>query len=379
MTSLFILAGEASGDLLGSALIDALKKENPALNIWGVGGLRMRAAEFECFAPMEEFQMMGFRDILFRPLSLLRQFSTLRHAILEKNPEAVVLIDYPGFNLRLAKSLRKKGYKGKIVQYVSPTVWVWGKGRIQTLAQNYDLLLTILPFEPLLYKDTNLLTEYVGSPVVESVQKYLSAPAPLKIRPNKKILAIFPGSRRAEIENNFALQLEIAQAVMNDLPEYHAAVSCSQPRYRGLIDDFVAKAGMDGRLTVVEGSDTYPLMDACGVALAKSGTVTLELAMLKKPAAVIYLVDRFNRFIAKNILRLNITHVALANILAGKTIQPEFVLEPFTKEELIETVKNLATDEKARSDCLAGYDEIAEILGDKKASHHAAQAILKIL
>ncbi|NGX58039.1 MAG: Lipid-A-disaccharide synthase [Chlamydiae bacterium] len=379
MSSIFVLAGEASGDLLGGQLISSLKKESPSLKIWGVGGAKMRQEEFECLMPMEEFQVMGFREILFRPFSIISQFRTLRNQILERHPDIVVLIDYPGFNLRLAKSLRKKGFQGKIVQYVSPSVWVWGKGRIQTLANNHDLLLTILPFVPPLYSHTSLRTEYVGCPVIEDIQKYEQSPTPLTIHPHKKILGIFPGSRRAEIENNFALQLEVAKAIVRDVPNFHVAVSCSQPQYRKLIDEYVNKAQLGDNLTVVEGNETYPLMEACDIALAKSGTVTLELAMFRKPTAVVYQVDRFNRFVAKHVLRLNLTHVALTNLLAKRFIQPEFILEPFTKEELIGAVKGLAVDEGVRKKCLEGYEEVADMLGKKKASAEAAKAILSLI
>jgi len=376
MSTIFVLAGEASGDLLGSHLISALNRQASHLNIWGVGGPKMRQEKFSSYLPMEEFQLMGFRQILLHFPTVIKQFLMLRNKILKERPDAVVLIDYPGFNLRLAKSLRKKGYKGKIIHYVSPTVWVYGKGRIKTLADHYDLLLTVLPFEPPLYSHTNLKTIYVGSPVVESVKKYQLNPTPLNLQNEKKLLALFPGSRRFEIENNFSLQLRVAKEL---LPNYQVAVSCSQPQYLHLIEEKIKECGLENHATIVEGEDTYPLMEACDLALAKSGTVTLELAMFHKPTAVVYQVDAFNRFVAKNILRLNITHVALANIIAGKTVQPEFVLEPFTEEELTQTVKNLALDESARQKCLEGYQEVEKKLGDQMASETAAKAIKEVM
>jgi len=377
MTSLFLLAGEASGDLLGSSLVRALHRKAPGLNLWGVGGPKMRNETFASYLRMEDFQLMGFRQIACGLPTVIKQFRQLRKEILRRNPQGVVLIDYPGLNLCLAKSLRRHGYEGKIIQYVSPTVWVWGKGRIQTLAKNYDLLLTVLPFEPQLYRHTNLEARYVGSPVFESVQGYKKNPAPLKSPSSKKILALFPGSRRMEIENNFALQLRAAEKLVRQSPEFAIYVSCSQPQYRFLIEKIILDEQVDAVIT--EGRDAYPLMEACHVALAKSGTVTLELALFHKPAAVIYRVDWFNRFVAKHILRLNMTHVALANIIAGKTVQPEFVLETYTEDDLSRAVQKLAFDPKARKTCLEGYQEVEKELGTKKASEEASQAILRLL
>ncbi len=371
MTSIFLLAAEASADLMGSRLIPALRDIDPSAAIWGVGGPKMRKTFFESLIPMEEFQMMGFKDCLTRLPTLIHQLRTLRNQILDRKPGIVVLIDYPGFNLRLAKSLRKHGYKGKIVQYVSPTVWVWGKKRIEVIANYYDQLLCILPFEPPLYAHTNLDARYVGHPIVEAIDWYRKNPSTPS---SKKILALFPGSRQAEIRNNFSLQLNAAKALLPKYPDMEVAVSCSQQQYRPLIEQMLADENMENHTSIVD--DNYALMESCHAALAKSGTVTLELGLFNKPAAIVYQVDRINRFIAKHIVRLNLSHVGIVNILAKKTVQPEFVLEPFTPEQLIESVDNLISNENTRRTYLEGCKEAADILGPQKASLEAASAIL---
>ncbi len=153
----FIFAGEASGDLHGGPLVKALKQLNPASTITGVAGPAMRAQGVECLIPMEEFQVMGFSDVLAAFPKLWRQFHQVRDTILTTKPEVVILIDYPGFNLRLAKALRKKGFQGKIVQMICPTVWAWGKNRIHTMVNTLDLLLTIYPFEADCFANTSLM------------------------------------------------------------------------------------------------------------------------------------------------------------------------------------------------------------------------------
>ncbi len=377
MSSLFLLAGEASGDLLGAQLIRSFKQLAPKSDLFGVGGPKMRSQDFHCMGRMEDYQLMGLKEIVLQFPRVAKQFFDVRNAILSKRPDGVVLIDYPGFNLRLAKSLRKKGYKGPIIQYVSPTVWVWGKGRIHTLAKHYDLLLTILPFENVCYQETTLAAQYVGSPVLESVKKYQCAPQPLVRREKTKLLAVFPGSRKTEIINNCSLQLRVAQKIAEKTP-LTVAVSCAQELYRPLIEHMIGKSGLKN-VRIIEEDKTYALMEACDAALAKSGTVTLELALFQKPTAVVYQVDAFNRFCAKHILRIKTPHVALANIIAGKRVQPEFVIEPFTEDELVKTVTELLFDPEIRRKCQDEYKALEDMIGNKAASQEAARAILRQL
>jgi len=190
MVDLFIVAGEASGDQLGEDLLQALKPSQ--LKIMGIGGPKMRAAGMETIFPMENLQVMGFIDVLFALPHLIRYFNKTVDAILKTRPKAVVTIDYPGFNLRLARTLRKKGFKGKICHYVCPSVWAWGKKRIGLMAKNLDLLLSILPFEQPLFAKTNLTVEYVGHPLVQKIS--------VQENPDLQLIAFFPGSRTKEIE-----------------------------------------------------------------------------------------------------------------------------------------------------------------------------------
>ena len=162
-SDLFIFVGEKSADLHGEKILQALKQLDPALHISGVAGPRMRKVGIECILPMEDFQVMGFIDVFLALPKLVRQFYFVADQILSSNPKAVLFIDYPGFNLRMAKHLRKKGYKGKLCHYICPSVWAWGKKRIPLMAKHLDLLLTILPFEKNYFADTDLQVAYVPS------------------------------------------------------------------------------------------------------------------------------------------------------------------------------------------------------------------------
>ncbi len=172
MKSYFLFAGEASGDLHGSRLIQTLRKEEKIASIYGVGGPHMRQEDFDCLIATEKFQVMGFSDVLLALPHLCKLFYQVRNLVLKTKPDYVILIDYPGFNLRLARALRKQGFKGKLIQYVCPTIWAHGTKRIQILNAYYDLLLTIFPFEATYFSNTKLKVEYVGNPLLETIQNY---------------------------------------------------------------------------------------------------------------------------------------------------------------------------------------------------------------
>ncbi len=380
---LFLLAGEHSGDVYGGKLLHALKQKNPSLKAVGVGGPSMRAQGLECLLPMEDFQVMGFGDIVRSLPALFRQFYKLRDHILSTNPMAVVLIDYPGFNLRLAKALRKKGYKGKIVQYVCPTVWIWGKGRIHTLATNVDLLLTIFPFEPALFQKTPLKTVFIGHPLVESLQKHEYDPAwtqKVGLAGPDNIIALFPGSRAGEVMRLFKRQLEASLRLRQQDSSLQIAVSCTDEKLKELIttiaDTCGAKVGQD--VFLVPREHTYDLMKTCRTAIAKSGTVNLELALHHKPCVVVYEVSTFNYLILWYIVRLHLDFYSIVNILREQQVYPELVTETFSTQQLLDAVAPLHREGLERTTCIEGCRQVQESLATSQtqvASQQAATAI----
>ena len=269
-SDLFIITGESSGDLHGSLLVQELLKKRPSLKIGAVAGPRMRAFPIEPFFPMENLQVMGFIDVLFALPKIARQFFAIRKKILELNPKGVVCIDYPGFNLRLERSLRKKGYRGKLIHYVCPTVWAWGKKWIPRMAESLDLLLAFFPFEKACFSHTKLPVQTIGHPLA------------LKISPrantiDSKTIALFPGSRLKEIERNLPLQLKAAQKLLTLDPDLKIAISIAHPDLEAPLKK------MAQSIPAHFSSDTYDLMRNSHLALATSGTVTLELALHRTP------------------------------------------------------------------------------------------------
>lgn len=383
MRSLFAFAGEHSGDLHGGALLGALRGRQPNLHMFGVGGPEMQAQGLSVHLPMEQFQVFGFTDILAKFPRLWGQFRQTHNLIQRENPDCVLLIDYPGFNLRLARVLRQKGYRGKIVQYISPTVWAWGRGRIQKLADSADLLLTIFPFEPPLFSHTKLKVRFVGHPLIERIQRYSYHPhwySACGIQNTEKILAVFPGSRTREIQRLFPRQMASAIQLRQYDPSISILVSCTHESQRSLLEQEIRRAGQTlGRdVVLVPKHFTYELMQSAHIALAKSGTVTLELALHGKPTVVVYDISMLNTLIARYILGLKLPHYCIVNILCGRTIFPEFIEQSFTAVDLYHALQQLHIDGPERRRCLTGCQEARQALltasGDS-ASDTAALAI----
>lgn len=378
MLTFFVLAGEHSGDLHGGPLLKALQ-DRLLIQFFGVGGPEMQAQGLSPCMSMEQFQVFGFTDIVRKFPRLWRQFRQIRNLILERNPDGVLLIDYPGFNLRLAKALRTKGYKGKIIQYICPTVWAWGRGRIQKLASTADLLLTIFPFEPPLFAHTSLPTHFVGHPLIEKISTYIYDPNwrdSCALSQRKRTLAIFPGSRLGEIQRLFPRQLAAALILQKKDPDLSICISCVDKALQAPLEQILTQAGqqLTPDLGFVPKRYTYELMREAHTAIAKSGTVTLELALHNTPSVVVYDITLLNALIAHFIFKLRLPHYCIVNILCGKMVYPEFIRKSFTAESLAASLLELHREGLSRTACLEGCQLAKEALHTPSGQSAAAAA-----
>ncbi len=377
MYDLFLFAGEKSGDLHGSKLLSALYFNNPKLSIFGVGGEEMRKTPFTCFLRMEEFQVMGFVDVFLALPKLIKLFKATLRKILEEKPKMVVLIDYPGFNLRLAKALRKKGYQGTIIQYICPSVWAWGKKRIPLIAASYNRLFSILPFEKTCFKGTNLQVDYLGHPLIATLAQHPYRP--LEIPAGKKVVAIFPGSRRQELQKNLPLLLKVARTLHEKYPDLYFCISCAQPHFQDVLQTAISDSGLSNVASLIEPKRSYDLMRISHLALAKSGTVTLELALHQVPTVVVYGISPLDLFIARDLLRIRLPYYSLPNILRKKEVFPEFFGPNFTEENVLSVARLFLEDPFARIQCISECQAIILELGKKDAHQEAAHLIEKNL
>ncbi|CCB89724.1 lipid-A-disaccharide synthase [Simkania negevensis] len=374
---LFIFAGEASGDLHGEKLLKALQEARPDLKIKGVGGPRMRKAGLDCFLPMEEFEVMGFIDILGSLPHLRNMFKKIREEILSAKPQGVLFIDYPGFNLRLARSLKKHKTSSKLLHFVCPSVWAWGKRRIPLMEKNLDKLMTLLPFEPELFSHDLLDVEYVGHPLIARIESHEYDSKwrnHYGISEDQRILSLFPGSRQKELERNFPLQLKVAQKFLKERKEFLLTVSCSNEKFLPFLKNHAGE-----NVKIIQMDHLYELMRASHLAIATSGTVTLELALHRVPTVVTYAITTLDTFLATKIFRINLPHYALPNVIAKDEVFPELFGPQLTEKSLTQALHELAASQLRREASIRKCESLKENLGPKNASREAVKAILQTL
>ena len=335
MSDYFLFAGEKSGDLHGAKLIDQLREKEPDSRIACVAGQNMREKNIECVLKTENFEVMGFLDIIPALPRLFFLFHKVKKLILKHNPKTVILIDYAEFNMLMAKALRKNGFKGRIIQYICPTVWAWRKGRIKTMAKYLDEVQCILPFEPNCFKDTPLKATFIGHPLASEKPSYDPT---WRKKFQKPILAIFPGSRAKEIKRNLPIQLRIAKK----LAEKHnlqPIISCAHAKHLRLI----LKANKYD-FPMVDVRHTHNLMHDAHLAIATSGTINLQLALYGVPTAVTFKIRRLDQFIAQKLLRIDLPYYSLPNIILKKPLYPEFYGTNLKEKALYKTCESLLTE-----------------------------------
>lgn len=377
MTDVFIFAGEQSGDLHGENLIKSLLAKDPHLTISGVGGPRMRTIEkFNCVFPMEKFHVMGFIDVLLALPKLIYQFYFVKNLILKSAPKVVVLIDYPDFNLRMAKHLAKSRFGGKVCHYVCPSIWAWRKNRIHQMEKFLDFLFCILPFEKQYFKDSPLNVKYVGHPLIKRLEEYPYAP----FSKEKKIIGIFPGSRKKEIERNFPLQLDLLVKLHREFPGLLMMVSLSHPKFTTMMKKMIEASMLPSELVqFVPQNKNYDLMRCCHIAIAKSGTVTLELALHKVPTVVVYGITQLDYFIARYLLKINLPFYSLPNIIDQSEVFPELIGPNLTKEKLYASVKHFLLDESARNECTEKCNRLYTLLKERDTDGDIAEVLHSLI
>ncbi|MDB2613963.1 lipid-A-disaccharide synthase [Chlamydiales bacterium] len=327
MKNLYFIAGEASGDLIGQLLIKEFSNYSPI----GVGGPLMQKEGLQEIGVYQDLQVMGITDVLFNLPTLLKRMKEIQNHILEVNPPAVIFIDAPDLTLNIAKKLRKKGYLGKLILYVSPTVWAWKKGRIKTMEKSLDLLLTLFPFEPPYYAHTKLPTHFVGHPL----QEILPQPSSLKDQP---LLALFPGSRKGEIKKTFPLLIEATKQFLKTHPDFKVALSISAEKHLPLLQS-IAKPLEN--IQWVRKEDNHLLMDQAQISLATSGTITLELAWFQTPTCVFYGLTSLERMIAP-LLGLNkIPYFCIVNKIENREVFPELIKKGFEPKNVVQVMETL--------------------------------------
>jgi lipid-A-disaccharide synthase len=382
---LCISCGELSGDLLGASVVRNLRKHLPDLQIWGMTGPALRNEQVETIIPMEQQSVMGFTQVLRHLPVLLKTLGTLTKVIVERRPSVVLLIDYPGFHLRLAKRLRKAGFEGKIVQMVSPSVWAHSPGRIVQMAQTLDHLLTIFPFEASYFEGSGLPVTYIGNPVAERVRRNTTAAPELvkQLSTDHTLIGLFPGSRPQDLKAHLPTLLAVGSALLQRHPECRLLLSCAGREIPQMVHELCAKHDtlqIGENLLLVDQARTLAMMPLLRLAIAKSGTITLELALSGVPTVCGYAISWINAAIVKLILHVRLRYYCIVNILRNREVFPECIFRDFRCEQLLVHAESLLQEGPVRQACIEECCQLQQDLAHPAhPSERAAEVLVSLL
>ena len=373
MAKILISAGEASGDIHAAAVTAALKQIDSSVEVFGMGGDALRAAGGEVLFDIKDHGVMGFVEVIKKLPDLFKLRSDFARVMDERKPDCLVVVDYPGFNMKLAKVAHDKGIP--VVSYIAPSAWAWNKGRAKNVAKIVDKVACIFPFEYDVYKEAGAPVEFVGHPllvIVKPAWERTEADAWVGKQPGHPLVLLMPGSRLMEIEKMLPNLLAGAKLLKKQLPEVQFAMPRAGTIPLELLQSKIKASGLDIKIT--EGHN-YDLFSVADLALATSGTVTLEAALCGLPSIIVYRTSALNAFIARRVI--NIPNIGLPNIVAGRQILPELLQEDFTPANVAKTAVELLAPER-RPQLEADLAFMKARLGEPGAVKRVAQLILRI-
>jgi lipid-A-disaccharide synthase len=371
--SVLVIAGEVSGDMHAAALVRAVRKKNPDVRFFGIGGDELRAAGMEIVVDSREMAVMGLAEVIKRYGFFKRVFAQMVELARTRKPDAVLLVDYPGFNLRFAEKAREMGLK--VVYYVCPQVWAWHRSRIQKMARIVNRLIVIFPFEPAVFKDTDLKVDFVGHPLVEVAEKALAEP--LKNLPWKGEvkIALLPGSRHQEIDR--ILPPMISAAALLEKKVQGAAFIIASPseeiaaKVRHILS---AQADKPARCEIVVG-ETRQVLRQARAAMVASGTATIETALMGCPMIVVYKTSPITYFFGRMLVK--VPNIGMVNVVAGRQLCPELIQHAATPEALAGAMMPLIEDTPERDAMMVGLEQVRQSLGQGGAAERAGEILLQ--
>ena len=376
----YIIAGEASGDLHGSNLIREIKKKDPDTHIRAWGGSKMQAAGAEIVKDYRDLAFMGFTEVIRNLPTILQNIKFCKTDISQFQPDAVIFIDYPGFNLRIAEWARKKGYK--TIYYISPQVWAWKESRVKGIRENIDKMLVILPFEKAFFQKWNYTTEYVGHPLVEVIEQFKQSPeagrlpdiylpgSQQPVQPTLPLIALLPGSRKQEILKKLPVMLEASRS----FPDFQFVVAEAPGQDAAFYDEILKKYPQAARVS----NQTYPLLMYARAACVTSGTATLETALFDVPEVICYKGSPVSYQIAKRLIKVK--YISLVNLIMDKPIVKELIQDEMNVKNIVAELKKLISDEPARKKLQQDYADLRNLLSQGgNASEKAASLIVDFL
>jgi len=375
----YIIAGEASGDLHGSNLIREIRKKDPDARVRGWGGGMMTEAGADIVKDYRDLAFMGFTEVIRNLPIILKNIKFCKEDILSYKPDAIIFIDYPGFNLRIAEWARNTGFK--TIYYISPQVWAWKESRVRGIRANIDKMLVILPFEKDFFHRWDYETEYVGHPLVEVIEQFKKSPeagilpviymaGSKPVPPTLPLIALLPGSRKQEILKKLPVMLEASR----QFPDYQFVVAEAPGQDPVFYDEVLRNYPQAGRVR----SQTYSLLLHARAACVTSGTATLETALFGVPEVICYKGSPVSYQIARRLIKVK--YISLVNLIMDKPVVKELIQDEMNVKNIVTELRKLVSDEDTRKHLLGDYDALRTLLSQGgNASEKAAESIVKFV
>lgn len=372
---IMIIAGEASGDLHGSALIREALSREPSLHFFGIGGPLMREAGAETLVDAREMAVVGLVEVAAHFPTIYSAFRRMEGILKNDPPDLLILIDYPDFNLRLAKVARRAGVK--VLYYISPQVWAWRVGRVKKIARLVDRMAVVFPFEVPFYQREGVRVSFVGHPLVDTVRPTMpedEARGSFGLEPARRTVGLFPGSRVQEIRRHLPVILESARILKDRFPDLQFILPLASSLERADVDPYLDSSSVP--VTVVSGKG-YDVTRTCDAIISVSGTVTLEIALLGVPMVIIYRVSPLTYAIGKRLIRVD--HIGICNIVAGKRVVREMIQHEAEPSPIAEEIARILTDPDYAAEIRKGLELVRERLGEGGCSGRVAAMALEML
>lgn len=370
-----IIAGEASGDMHAAKLVREVKAINTEIKFYGIGGKNMLEAGVEALVDSADLAVVGLFEVLAHWNTISGALKKMQHLLRTDPPDLLVLTDYPDFNLRLAKTAKECGVK--VLFYISPQVWAWRPKRVFKIRKLVDMMAVVFPFEETFYKKYDVPVRFVGHPLVDEIhtsedQKTLRNE--FLLDDDKPVVGLFPGSRHSEIKRLLPIIVESALQIVKNKPDTQFVIPVASTLKEEDILPYFDGTELDMRIISQRSHD---VMEACDAVITVSGTVTLELALLKKPMVVINKISKLSYFFVRRMLKIK--HVALCNIVAGKRVVPELIQNNATTMKISNTLLELLDSEEKRSEIILEFSSIEEKLTNKETKTELSELLIDML
>ena len=375
---ILMVAGEASGDLHGARLIQEIKRLDPEIEFYAVGGDHIKAEEVHFLFDCRRLAVVGIIEILAHIHTILGCFRLLKHFLKTEKPDLVILIDYPDFNLRLARMAKKMGIR--VLYYISPQIWAWRRNRIRFIARWVDKMMVIFPFEVPFYQDAGIDAEFVGHPLMDSIGPSMSQESfkfKYGLRGGERVIALMPGSRKGEVLRILPVMLQGAERLVKIHQDtWRFVLIIASTIDQSIIESIIQSHIPEITVTIIRGN-TYEALKSAELAFVASGTATLEAAVIGTPMVILYKLSWPTYLIGKALIK--VPAIGLANIVAGEKVFPELIQEDATGENLAHEAEKILEDPERRRAMIQGLARIRLRLGEPGAARRAANAVMKFL